>query len=649
MIIQGFKKNKLEIIFFFFITLLFYNFIFILNGNTFLTEDDLAHAILKPTILFECFRSKCDGVRFFLDDIAQNLYTNDEKILERQTHRIASQYTFFTDVIYYIFFKISNSWNTAIIYMIIFGTLFKLIGLLSITNIFFEKKFKKIFFIFISLVFITTPGFDPHWGQNLSAYFFLIGLSSVYFRKNNIIKITFFILTLISHANGIVLTAILTLSDFLIKYDRNKRVYQNITLFEISSVSVIILSYLFYFFINIENIPPQNLYIPEGNYLVENIYSIYNYFKIIPPASAGIIFMFFIITYLMFNSFNKKINMILISIGIIYFLVLFTGSALTIFKKSIFLFTAIFYICFFYLFFNIIKNVSISNFKQLIFHQRSNLQKKINLILFIPLTLILVTIVENFLIDNPKNFYRSHVSGSINNHNLEAYDQLINKLDDNKIIYSGSEAGIYYAINTGLYKKKFIWSELRNQKIQPGIYNYIYNSKVHAGGRMTSNKNLYQFYNSIVLTKNNKLILNLNELREKPKKIIFGFKKIDYKRNSNVKINVDNNHKIVEVTKNKILLETDDFDMNKLTLSTKSSLILTKIQIDDQLTNWPYKKNISLRIIGEVYTHKDNDFFSREKKFVKFDELENLYPQNCKLIKIINDEFTLNFAKIECF
>ena len=51
-----------------------YNFIFILNGNTFLTEDDLAHAILKPTILFECFRSKCDGVRFFLDDIAQ-IYT----------------------------------------------------------------------------------------------------------------------------------------------------------------------------------------------------------------------------------------------------------------------------------------------------------------------------------------------------------------------------------------------------------------------------------------------------------------------------------------------------------------------------------------------------------------------------------------------
>ena len=90
------------------------------------------------------------------------------------------------------------------------------------------------------------------------------------------------------------------------------------------------------------------------------------------------------------------------------------------------------------------------------------------------------------------------------------------------------------------------------------------------------------------------------------------------------------------------------FDLNQLILSTKNNLILTRIQLDDQSTNWPYNQNLSLRIKGEVYTHKDDDFFSKENKFVKFDELEILNFQNCKLIEIINDEFTLNFAKVEC-
>ena len=319
-----------------------------------------------------------------------------------------------------------------------------------------------------------------------------------------------------------------------------------------------------------------------------------------------------------------------------------------IFKKSIFLFTSIFYICFFYLFFSIMKNVNVASFKQLIFYQELSLQRKINLVLFIPLTLILVTILENFLIDNPKKFYRSHISGSINNHNLEAYDKLISQLDTNKIIFSGSEAGIYYAINTGLYKRRFVWSELKNNKMPPGMYNYIFNSRIHAGGRTTSNKNVYQFYNSIVLNKNNKLILNLSELYEKPKKIILGFKKIDYKKDSYVKISFNGENKIVKVIENEILLENDMFDLNQLILSTKNNLILTRIQLDDQSTNWPYNQNLSLRIKGEVYTHKDDDFFSKENKFVKFDELEILNFQNCKLIEIINDEFTLNFAKVEC-
>ena len=208
--------------------------------------------------------------------------------------------------------------------------------------------------------------------------------------------------------------------------------------------------------------------------------------------------------------------------------------------------------------------------------------------------------------------------------------------------------GIYYAINTGLYKRRFVWSELKNNKMPPGMYNYIFNSRIHAGGRTTSNKNVYQFYNSIVLNKNNKLILNLSELYEKPKKIILGFKKIDYKKDSYVKISFNGENKIAKVIENEILLENDMFDLNQLILSTKNNLILTRIQLDDQSTNWPYNQNLSLRIKGEVYTHKDDDFFSKENKFVKFDELEILNFQNCKLIEIINDEFTLNFAKVEC-
>ena len=444
------------------------------------------------------------------------------------------------------------------------------------------------------------------------------------------------------------LASVLVLSNFFIKYETNKNFFKNINSLDLILGSLIIISYFFYYFVNLDSGPPQSLYIPEGNYLSKNIYLIYNYFKIIPPASAGIIFMVFIIVYLMVNSFDKKINLILISIAIIYFLVIFTGSAFMIFKKSIFLFTSIFYICFFYLFFSIMKNVNVASFKQLIFYQELSLQRKINLVLFIPLTLILVTILENFLIDNPKKFYRSHISGSINNHNLEAYDKLISQLDTNKIIFSGSEAGIYYAINTGLYKRRFVWSELKNNKMPPGMYNYIFNSRIHAGGRTTSNKNVYQFYNSIVLNKNNKLILNLSELYEKPKKIILGFKKIDYKKDSYVKISFNGENKIVKVIENEILLENDMFDLNQLILSTKNNLILTRIQLDDQSTNWPYNQNLSLRIKGEVYTHKDDDFFSKENKFVKFDELEILNFQNCKLIEIINDEFTLNFAKVEC-
>ncbi|MDC3007804.1 hypothetical protein OAZ11_02135 [Candidatus Pelagibacter sp.] len=648
MIIQGLKKNKIELSFFVLFSFIFYYSTYVLKGYTFLSEDDLAHTILKPQTLFNCFKSNCEGISFFLKNINDEFAISDYKLIERQIHRIASQYTFLTDFIYYLFFLIFKNWNQAVISMIFFTSIFKFIGLIGITNIFFTGKLKTIFFIFFSTVFISTPGFEPHWGQNLTAYFFLISLSLIYFNNNSFLKIIFFILTLLSHANGIVLASVLVLSNFFIKYETNKNFFKNINSLDLILGSLIIISYFFYYFVNLDSGPPQSLYIPEGNYLSKNIYLIYNYFKIIPPASAGIIFMVFIIVYLMVNSFDKKINLILISIAIIYFLVIFTGSAFMIFKKSIFLFTSIFYICFFYLFFSIMKNVNVASFKQLIFYQELSLQRKINLVLFIPLTLILVTILENFLIDNPKKFYRSHISGSINNHNLEAYDKLISQLDTNKIIFSGSEAGIYYAINTGLYKRRFVWSELKNNKMPPGMYNYIFNSRIHAGGRTTSNKNVYQFYNSIVLNKNNKLILNLSELYEKPKKIILGFKKIDYKKDSYVKISFNGENKIVKVIENEILLENDMFDLNQLILSTKNNLILTRIQLDDQSTNWPYNLNLSLRIKGEVYTHKDDDFFSKENKFVKFDELEILNFQNCKLIEIINDEFTLNFAKVEC-
>ena len=156
----------------------------------------------------------------------------------------------------------------------------------------------------------------------------------------------------------------------------NKNFFKNINSIDLILGSLIIISYFFYYFVNLDSGPPQSLYIPEGNYLSKNIYLIYNYFKIIPPASAGIIFMVFIIVYLMVNSFDKKINLILISIAIIYFLVIFTGSAFMIFKKSIFLFTSIFYICFFYLFFSIMKNVNVASFKQLIFYQELSLHKK---------------------------------------------------------------------------------------------------------------------------------------------------------------------------------------------------------------------------------------------------------------------------------
>ena len=54
---------------------------------------------------------------------------------------------------------------------------------------------------------------------------------------------------------------------------------------------------------------------------------------------------------------------------------------------------------------------------------------------------------------------------------------------------------------------------------------------VHAGGRLTSSNKMFQFYNSIVLTKNNKLILDISDVKKKPKEIIFGFKKIDLKKN----------------------------------------------------------------------------------------------------------------------
>ena len=99
---------------------------------------------------------------------------------------------------------------------------------------------------------------------------------------------------------------------------------------------------------------------------------------------------------------------------------------------------------------------------------------------------------------------------------------------------------------------------------------------------------------------------------------------------------------------NELLYNNNHLNLNTINLLTKNNLILTKIQLDDQILNWPYNKNMSLEIKGEVYTHKDNDFFSRKNTFVKFDELRNISIKNCKLIQIIDDNLTLNFAKIKC-
>ena len=99
----------------------------------------------------------------------------------------------------------------------------------------------------------------------------------------------------------------------------------------------------------------------------------------------------------MINNFSQKINLIFLSIAIIYLLTIFTGSALTIFKKSIFLYTLIFYISFFVIFFETLKDVNYENFKSLIFNKKLHFEKKINLILFIPLIVVMTTIIENYI------------------------------------------------------------------------------------------------------------------------------------------------------------------------------------------------------------------------------------------------------------
>ena len=648
MIIQELKKNKIEFLFFVIYSILFYYLIFVLKGNSFIAEDDLAHTILKPQTLFNCFKSNCEGISFFLNDITNNFYTDDKKLLERQIHRITSQYTFLTDTIYYSFYLLFNNWELSIISMIVLTSIFKFAALVSVTNIFFKKKTKTFFFIFISIIFISTPGFEPHWGQNLTAYFFLICLSLIYFGKGNSIKIIFFIFTLFSHANGIILASVLALYNFLTKYQKEKKILNNINIIDFLMGTLIIFSYLFYNIVNLDSAPLQSLYVPEGNYIIKNIFLIYNYFKIIPPTSAGIIFMIFIIVYLMTTEFEKKINFIFISIATVYFLIIFTGSALMIYKKSIFLFTLIFYTCFFVLFISLIKKINFKDLKKL-FLQNSyekNSKNIFNLVLFAPLVLIFLTIIQNFIFENPKKFFRSHVSGSINNHNLEAYNRLINNLDNNKIIFNGSEAGMYYALNSGLSKRRFMWVNLKDtQNVKPGIYNYIFNSKVHAGGRLTSSNKMFQFYNSIVLTKNNKLILDISDVKKKPKEIIFGFKKIDLKKKSNITIN----KKKIKLSKNEIIFKNNLSNINQLILSTENNLILTKIQFDDQSSNWPYNKNLSLKIEGEIYTHKDKDFFSKKNNIIEFNELKTLGIDNCKFTQIDNDELTLNFAKIKCF
>jgi hypothetical protein len=296
----------------------------------------------------------------------------------------------------------------------------------------------------------------------------------------------------------------------------------------------------------------------------------------------------------------------------------------------------------------LIKKINFKDLKKL-FLQNSyekNSKNIFNLVLFAPLVLIFLTIIQNFIFENPKKFFRSHVSGSINNHNLEAYNRLINNLDNNKIIFNGSEAGMYYALNSGLSKRRFMWVNLKDtQNVKPGIYNYIFNSKVHAGGRLTSSNKMFQFYNSIVLTKNNKLILDISDVKKKPKEIIFGFKKIDLKKKSNITIN----KKKIKLSKNEIIFKNNLSNINQLILSTENNLILTKIQFDDQSSNWPYNKNLSLKIEGEIYTHKDKDFFSKKNNIIEFNELKTLGIDNCKFTQIDNDELTLNFAKIKCF
>ena len=649
MIIQGLKKNKIEFLFFFLFSFIFYYLVFILKGNTFLAEDDLAHVILKPQTLLNCFKSNCEGINFFLKNINDDFSIIDHKLIERQVHRIASQYTFFTDLIYYLFFKIFNSWNLAIIFMIVFTSIFKFIGLIGITSIFFSGRSKTVFFIFFSLVFITTPGFEPHWGQNLASYFFMISLTLIYFKKNNFLKLLFLFLTLFSHANGIVLTSVLASSNFLIRYNIKKKIFSNIKYEDILIGLFIIVSYFFYHFINLDSTSPQNLYLTDDNLLINNIYSIYNYFKIIPPASAGIIFMFFLIAYLMITKFDKDINSIFFSVGLIYFLIIFTGSALTIYKKSIFLFTALFYLCFFKLFFDILKNINLSDYKYLVVIKKINLKKKLNLILFLPLLLIFITILENYLIDNPKKFFKSHVSGSINNHNLEEYHTLVNDLNNDKIIFSGSEAGAYYIINAGLYKKKFVWSELKNNKIlPPGIYNYIFNSKVHAGGRLTSNNDVFQFYNSVILNKNNEISFDLKKLNTKFTKIRIEFKNISLKKSNIIQIKTPKINKNIQLNNNELILDNNLYDLKEFKLSSNDNLLITKFQLDNQLTNWPQNKEITLNIIGKIYTHDDKDFFSKGNKVIRFNQSQNTNYKNCKLVNIVNDEYTLNFGKIEC-
>mgnify|MGYP001181676529 CR=1 FL=1 len=602
-----------------FIISLFYLVVFLQDNYFFIAQDDQFHYLLKGKLFGECVLNKdCLPLQGFFNQLLDFQNYGNHIFTDRQFSRVFLFYSPLIDILYFTLYEFFENFDKVFKTVLISNLLLTIFSTVIFLRKFLNFKFFYIYLLslFFCLILIFNSGFLVTFfsGQSTSLSFLLLSLVYIETKKFKTALILYFLL-LSSHAVG-VFYALILLIFYVIRFKNYNLRLLSRDFFVIFSSLFFALFVLLYNFSQPYDLDISNVYEHSDDFYLtiqKNLLFFYDFINKVLISSLGKIIFIFALLVIFFSKHKifYFINSIILSIVII----LPTNSFINIIKKSIDLYNLLLV-----LMATIFLEIFIKeNFLKI----KKSKDKKLFLISFF--TIFIFFISKKVIIDQSLETFQKGPLFSTEIHDDEQIKKVFKKNEFDEILFRGSEMSLYSILTGGMYKEKFTWVDLKNDfESFSGKYLLIEQNSFFENTRK-SFKNINQFYNQILVKKNQPYKLNM---LSSSTNFDIGISQ-KFSRKTKVDIFIDNHQK-------------KSFETNKKNLNVNiSNLVLEKefelkiISDNDIIISYIKSQNYGSTYLKKDYSESVNKFSLNFKK-------------SCRKINRVMIFSSLDFWVAEC-